>query len=438
MRRGKQLFLVLLFGMAAATVASGNWLEDLLEALFADQAAFLEVQRDFEQRRAAKTLNADEIAEYQAFVDQLRGQVEAGCSQLETSSIVDLPAELPCEFAKGKRPTPNSPTSEAKEETAGSGESASDSVRSSVSGDEEKAAGAGEAENDGGEAKTESRQARAGDTGARERETASEDTNPLERANKPGERTGQFSSPNVSHLHIGEDAFGHSQVEVRGRTSRNGRFAEGSAVERKSRSTNGSQTGARWNNSSGTSTKSGEQSGNQQEGEGVSANKSKMGSGSGKGDLASASGDSSKQPPAGLDARFETSLDRFDALLLQENARVKAAAPIGGGDSDVDSTGEGGEAGRPGVLTDADIESERQDAQAKSGSRSGQRGRGGGGFGGTLGAPSNRSSGRHREIYQGEDIVARQVREAAERETDPKLKAKLWEEYRKLTLGGQF
>ena len=32
--------------------------------------------------------------------------------------------------------------------------------------------------------------------------------------------------------------------------------------------------------------------------------------------------------------------------------------------------------------------------------------------------------------YQDDDIVARQLREAAENETDPELKAKLWEEYR--------
>jgi hypothetical protein len=32
---------------------------------------------------------------------------------------------------------------------------------------------------------------------------------------------------------------------------------------------------------------------------------------------------------------------------------------------------------------------------------------------------------------QGDDIVARQIREAAESETDPALREKLWEEYRK-------
>ena len=34
-----------------------------------------------------------------------------------------------------------------------------------------------------------------------------------------------------------------------------------------------------------------------------------------------------------------------------------------------------------------------------------------------------------------DDLVARQMREAAEKETDPELKKKLWEEYRKYKQG---
>jgi hypothetical protein len=36
---------------------------------------------------------------------------------------------------------------------------------------------------------------------------------------------------------------------------------------------------------------------------------------------------------------------------------------------------------------------------------------------------------QHRKDYEDDDIVARQLREAAEKETDPELKAKLWKEY---------
>jgi len=34
-----------------------------------------------------------------------------------------------------------------------------------------------------------------------------------------------------------------------------------------------------------------------------------------------------------------------------------------------------------------------------------------------------------------DDIISRQLREAAEKETDPELKKKLWEEYRKYKAG---
>ena len=41
-----------------------------------------------------------------------------------------------------------------------------------------------------------------------------------------------------------------------------------------------------------------------------------------------------------------------------------------------------------------------------------------------------------KEISSGyDDIVARQLKEAAEKETDPELKKKLWEEYRKYKEG---
>jgi hypothetical protein len=46
-------------------------------------------------------------------------------------------------------------------------------------------------------------------------------------------------------------------------------------------------------------------------------------------------------------------------------------------------------------------------------------------------------AGTPRDIPDGsdDDVVARQLREAAEKETDPELKKKLWEEYRKYKEG---
>jgi len=51
------------------------------------------------------------------------------------------------------------------------------------------------------------------------------------------------------------------------------------------------------------------------------------------------------------------------------------------------------------------------------------RGAGGWGSGGTGAPPSSYTP------SPDDDIVARQLREAAEKETDPELKAKLWKEY---------
>jgi hypothetical protein len=67
------------------------------------------------------------------------------------------------------------------------------------------------------------------------------------------------------------------------------------------------------------------------------------------------------------------------------------------------------------------------DVAAGSGSQGGGGGVGGGakGGGGPRDVPSDIPDGRD------DDIVARQLREAAMKETDPELRERLWEEYRK-------
>ena len=47
----------------------------------------------------------------------------------------------------------------------------------------------------------------------------------------------------------------------------------------------------------------------------------------------------------------------------------------------------------------------------------------------TEGEPLEPSKDQQADLRRNDDIVARQIREAAERETDPELKKKLWEEY---------
>ncbi len=51
------------------------------------------------------------------------------------------------------------------------------------------------------------------------------------------------------------------------------------------------------------------------------------------------------------------------------------------------------------------------------------------------GKSGNNSGANPTSISRDDDIVARQLREAAEKETDPRLKKKLWEEYRKYKEG---
>ena len=90
----------------------------------------------------------------------------------------------------------------------------------------------------------------------------------------------------------------------------------------------------------------------------------------------------------------------------------------GGADGLEDSTGEGGESGATsGTGSDGDT-------SQGAGAGPGAQRRGGRG-----GVPPDIPDGSD------DDVVARQLREAAEKETDPELKKKLWEEYRKYKQG---
>jgi len=173
-----------------------------------------------------------------------------------------------------------------------------------------------------------------------------------------------------------------------------------------------------------------------------------------------------------LDAELGTSLGQFDELLLREQDRVRAArplsdAPSGGGgggaassaseDGDGDgesgsasastagstgsgstpgsetadgtsasATGQGGAGTLPPWLSDGRGE---DDVESDGGSRQGDPGQAGRGpSSGQDGAPTRPAD---LPSPDGDDVVARQLREAAERERDPELKARLWDEYRR-------
>jgi hypothetical protein len=160
---------------------------------------------------------------------------------------------------------------------------------------------------------------------------------------------------------------------------------------------------------------------------------------------------------AALDSMLNAGLGEYDERLLREQERVKAASPNynseGGGDGGAGGEGEGqGEgdesAGDGQESSEAETEGDRESEsdsqktggapgeQRDGGAEGGQRGRGPKDSSEGPGTPGNDSD-EPADIPDGsdDDVVARQLREAAEKETDPELKAKLWEEYRRYKRG---
>jgi hypothetical protein len=141
-----------------------------------------------------------------------------------------------------------------------------------------------------------------------------------------------------------------------------------------------------------------------------------------------------------LDVELASSLADFDELLLREQERVKAAAPrSASGGSTGSGTGEDGHDNGGGENSGGDT------GTGTASTADGIRPSAGGGAvrssTGASGAPGRTSrSGTIRQPPgmpdgRDDDVVARQLREAAEKETDPELQKKLWEEYRKYKQG---
>ena len=135
-----------------------------------------------------------------------------------------------------------------------------------------------------------------------------------------------------------------------------------------------------------------------------------------------------------LDARLEEGYAVFDGMILGERERAQQQADAAG--SDVMSPGGGGGAGDGGAGGDdggfGDIASSV--IVASGGAAAGAPGApiGGGaaapqGNAPTFPVPEDIPGGND------DDVVARQLREAAMSEPDPELREKLWDEYRKYT-----
>lgn len=148
----------------------------------------------------------------------------------------------------------------------------------------------------------------------------------------------------------------------------------------------------------------------------------------------------SAEKTADLEAELFRGMGEFDEMLLREQERIKAATPHaaggGGGGGGAGSGGAGGESGTDGSEGSEGSEGSGGDGEGQVVEGSGGSPTYGAGSGpgssqrqGNNGAPPGTPDGND------DDVVARQLREAAEKETDPVLKKKLWEEYRKYKEG---
>lgn len=127
-----------------------------------------------------------------------------------------------------------------------------------------------------------------------------------------------------------------------------------------------------------------------------------------------------------LNGALNRGYEEFDGFILEERARAQAQAnaernagiPGDAGGSDSGSAGGGGQS----VIVSASPGGTPSAPQGAAGA--------GGGSGAdqqTFPPPEDIPNGRD------DDIVARQLREAAMSEPDPELREKLWDEYRKYT-----
>jgi hypothetical protein len=137
---------------------------------------------------------------------------------------------------------------------------------------------------------------------------------------------------------------------------------------------------------------------------------------------------------------LDSSLSEFDKLLLREQElleqqREAAAAASGDGGAS------GGEAGDGGDDPTDGADAERRAAQVAGGTGGSPDRPGGEPVDSSPGAPVGGAEGDSDNDDRGrvppdvgdgsnDDIVARQLREAAMEEDDPKLRERLWEEYR--------
>ncbi len=135
-----------------------------------------------------------------------------------------------------------------------------------------------------------------------------------------------------------------------------------------------------------------------------------------------------------LDRQLNASLDEFDGVLLKQMDEIRAESA----DTMRDLAQQAAEAAerlrKNGAAADTSANRAQKAPSTKPSedSRSDQETAGSATASGNQSSrqgPGAAASKQRRAGYEDDDIVARQLREAAEKETDPELKKKLWEEY---------
>jgi hypothetical protein len=158
------------------------------------------------------------------------------------------------------------------------------------------------------------------------------------------------------------------------------------------------------------------------------------------GQVPSGSPATGSETAAGLDRELEGALEEFDQRMREEMERLaeettdaeRSGSRSSGGDagSYPEGSTDGGSSG--GSSREGEAGGETSDGTQDGGDSGGEVGGSGPGGTGTSRVPADVGDGSD------DDIVARQLREAAMAEDDPELREKLWDEYRryKASLGG--
>lgn len=162
--------------------------------------------------------------------------------------------------------------------------------------------------------------------------------------------------------------------------------------------------------------------------------------------LPNTSGQTSGEKVAQLENDFNGALGEFDDMLLEEQEAVAAHIPKQRENSNSGSSTYDAEKGLPTwqtsgnpsssdqqAKTDGTQKGSSQDPSSQDSARNASKN--GAGIGKKNQTKLPPTAGQKDMSKDDDDIVARQLREAAEQETDPEIKEKLWEEYRKYKEG---